>query len=132
MVVGKRNVLCGNCRRVGSHNKLDITTSTLMPLPKSLTPVLRFAPSPTGSLHLGGLRTALFNHLFARKNGGKWILRVEDTDLVRTTRTAFSGLKEIEKNCRLDSWMVPWTGFGEHSSGPDLTTTMVCVFSEEL
>lgn len=45
-------------------------------------PVLRFAPSPTGSLHLGGLRTALYNHLFARKNGGKWILRIEDTDAV--------------------------------------------------
>ena len=45
-------------------------------------PILRFAPSPTGSLHLGGLRTALYNHLFARKNGGKWILRIEDTDTV--------------------------------------------------
>lgn len=44
--------------------------------------LLRFAPSPTGSLHLGGLRTALFNHLFSRKHGGKWILRVEDTDSV--------------------------------------------------
>lgn len=45
-------------------------------------PVLRFAPSPTGQLHLGGLRTALFNHLFAKKSGGKWILRIEDTDQV--------------------------------------------------
>jgi hypothetical protein len=43
---------------------------------------LRFAPSPTGYLHLGGLRTALFNHLFARKWKGKWILRIEDTDRV--------------------------------------------------
>lgn len=43
---------------------------------------LRFAPSPTGSLHLGGLRTALFNHLLARKLGGKWVLRIEDTDRV--------------------------------------------------
>jgi glutamyl/glutaminyl-tRNA synthetase len=43
---------------------------------------LRFAPSPTGSLHLGGLRTALFNHLLAKKLGGKWILRIEDTDQV--------------------------------------------------
>lgn len=46
------------------------------------TPLLRFAPSPTGHLHLGGLRTALFNHLFANKFGGKWILRIEDTDRV--------------------------------------------------
>ncbi|POW16609.1 hypothetical protein PSTT_01114 [Puccinia striiformis] len=41
---------------------------------------LRFAPSPTGYLHLGGLRTALFNHLLARKLNGKWLLRIEDTD----------------------------------------------------
>jgi tRNA synthetases class I (E and Q), catalytic domain len=48
-------------------------------------PLLRFAPSPTGPLHLGGLRTALFNHAFARKSGGQWILRIEDTDTVRAT-----------------------------------------------
>jgi hypothetical protein len=45
--------------------------------------LLRFAPSPTGPLHLGGLRMALYNHLYAKKTGGKWILRVEDTDAVR-------------------------------------------------
>ncbi|TDL22363.1 glutamyl-tRNA synthetase [Rickenella mellea] len=45
--------------------------------------LLRFAPSPTGSLHLGGLRTALFNHIYAKKLGGKWILRIEDTDAAR-------------------------------------------------
>jgi glutamyl/glutaminyl-tRNA synthetase len=48
-----------------------------------MPPLLRFAPSPTGPLHLGGLRTALFNHLFALKHGGQWILRIEDTDAVR-------------------------------------------------
>ena len=54
------------------------------PAPSSDRPVrLRFAPSPTGYLHLGGLRTALFNHLLARKWGGKWILRIEDTDRAR-------------------------------------------------
>lgn len=61
-----------------------------MHLPKPVTPVLRFAPSPTGSLHLGGLRTALFNHLFARKHGGKWILRIEDTDRVRSIRPSYA------------------------------------------
>jgi tRNA synthetases class I (E and Q), catalytic domain len=48
----------------------------------AVKPLLRFAPSPTGPLHLGGLRTALFNHAFARKTGGRWILRIEDTDAV--------------------------------------------------
>jgi glutamyl-tRNA synthetase len=48
----------------------------------TVKPLLRFAPSPTGPLHLGGLRTALFNHAFARRIGGHWILRVEDTDAV--------------------------------------------------
>lgn len=44
---------------------------------------VRFAPSPTGPLHIGGVRTALFNYLFARKNGGKMVLRIEDTDSQR-------------------------------------------------
>ncbi len=44
---------------------------------------VRFAPSPTGALHIGGVRTALFNYLFARKNGGKFLLRLEDTDQSR-------------------------------------------------
>jgi len=50
--------------------------------------VTRFAPSPTGYLHVGGARTALFNWLFARRVGGKFILRIEDTDLKRNTPTA--------------------------------------------
>jgi glutamyl-tRNA synthetase len=44
---------------------------------------VRFAPSPTGALHIGGVRTALYNYLFAKKNGGKFILRIEDTDQTR-------------------------------------------------
>lgn len=48
-----------------------------------MTVLLRFAPSPTGALHLGGLRTAIYNHIFAKKHGGQWILRIEDTDAVR-------------------------------------------------
>src|SRR6201996_6989187 len=46
--------------------------------------VTRFAPSPTGSLHLGNARTALFSQLWARKSGGKFILRIEDTDAERS------------------------------------------------
>lgn len=48
-----------------------------------MTPRVRFAPSPTGPLHIGGVRTALFNYLFARRNGGTMVLRIEDTDSQR-------------------------------------------------
>ena len=50
--------------------------------------VTRFAPSPTGYLHIGGARTALFNWLFARHQGGKALLRIEDTDRKRSTQDA--------------------------------------------
>ncbi len=53
---------------------------------------VRFAPSPTGSLHIGGLRTALFNWLFARHHGGKFILRIEDTDRDRSTDEAIEAI----------------------------------------
>ncbi|KAJ1473166.1 hypothetical protein T484DRAFT_1637357 [Baffinella frigidus] len=56
-----------------------------MPVPKGPTR-FRFAPSPTGSLHVGGARTALYNYLMARKTDGKFIVRIEDTDLARSTR----------------------------------------------
>lgn len=59
--------------------------------------VTRFAPSPTGFLHMGGARTALYNYLFARQNGGKFILRIEDTDKERSKKEfeddIFNGLK---------------------------------------
>ena len=44
---------------------------------------VRFAPSPTGPLHMGGIRTALFNYLFAKKHQGDFVLRIEDTDQAR-------------------------------------------------
>lgn len=44
---------------------------------------VRFAPSPTGPLHIGGVRTALFNYLFAKKHGGTFYIRIEDTDQTR-------------------------------------------------
>ena len=53
---------------------------------------VRFAPSPTGHLHIGGLRTALFNWLFARRHGGKFILRIEDTDRDRSTDAAIDAI----------------------------------------
>lgn len=59
------------------------------------TPIrVRFAPSPTGHLHLGNVRTALFNWLFARRNGGTFILRLEDTDAVRSTQESVDSVLE--------------------------------------
>ena len=61
---------------------------------------VRFAPSPTGYLHIGGARTALFNWLFARHHGGKFVLRIEDTDRTRNTEEAavaiYEGLRWLE------------------------------------
>jgi glutamyl-tRNA synthetase len=70
-----------------------------------MTVVTRFAPSPTGFLHIGGARTALFNWLFARHHGGKYLLRIEDTDRARSTEPAITAI--------LDglSWLgLPWDG----------------------
>jgi len=74
---------------------------------KILTVRVRFAPSPTGSLHIGGARTALFNWLFAKKNNGTFILRIDDTDIARTVKGA---LEEILDNLK-------WLGF-EWDEGP--------------
>ena len=70
---------------------------------------VRFAPSPTGPLHIGGARTALFNYLLARKEGGKFILRIEDTDRERST-------SEFEEDIK-DS--LQWLGIS-WDEGPDL------------
>jgi glutamyl-tRNA synthetase len=63
---------------------------------------VRFAPSPTGYLHVGGLRTALYNFLFARKNGGKFILRIEDTDRARYVEGAIENLMGTLRWAHLD------------------------------
>ena len=57
-----------------------------------MTVITRFAPSPTGFLHIGGARTALFNYLFAQKNNGKYLLRIEDTDRQRSTEKAVEAI----------------------------------------
>ena len=67
---------------------------------------VRFAPSPTGFLHIGGLRTALYNYLFAKKNGGKFILRIEDTDRSRFVEGAIENLIDA----------LEWSGIG-HDEG---------------
>jgi glutamyl-tRNA synthetase len=70
--------------------------------PGAMTVITRFAPSPTGFLHIGGARTALFNWLFSRHHGGTFLLRIEDTDRARSTEAAVAaildGLKWLELN----------------------------------
>ena len=58
---------------------------------------LRFAPSPTGYLHIGGLRTALYNYLYAKQNGGKFLLRIEDTDRTRLVDGAIENMLNAMK-----------------------------------
>ena len=70
---------------------------------------VRYAPSPTGRLHVGGVRTALFNWLFARKNGGVFALRIEDTDLERSTEES---VEQLERSLR-------WIGL-EWDEGPEV------------
>ena len=67
-----------------------------------MTVITRFAPSPTGYLHVGGIRTALFSWAFARKNKGKFFLRIEDTDIDRSTPEAIEVIKDGMKWLNLD------------------------------
>lgn len=79
---------------------------------------LRFAPSPTGYLHIGGLRTALYNYLYAKKHGGSFLLRIEDTDRTRFVEGATENLVEaltwsglaIDEGVRMDGEKITETG----------------------
>lgn len=75
---------------------------------------VRFAPSPTGPLHMGGVRTAYYNWLFARKHGGTFILRIEDTDATRFVEGAEQYVVEALNWCGL----VPDEGMGAAEAGP--------------
>src|SRR5262249_60679820 len=68
-----------------------------------MTVVTRFAPSPTGMLHVGGVRTALFSWLYARHTGGRFLLRVEDTDRERSTEEAVRVILEGMAGLGLDA-----------------------------
>src|SRR5216117_3870093 len=72
------------------------------PAPMTDSVVTRFAPSPTGFLHIGGARTALFNWLYARKHGGRMLLRIEDTDRERSTPEAIEAILDGLKWLGLD------------------------------
>ena len=63
---------------------------------------VRFAPSPTGPFHIGGARSALFNWLLARKEEGQFVLRIEDTDLARSTRESEENIKAALKWLGMD------------------------------
>ncbi len=80
---------------------------------------VRFAPSPTGYVHIGGLRTALYNYLFAQKNKGTYLLRVEDTDQTRFVEGAMEGMIEV----------MEWAGV-PHAEGPMLVDGKVVEVGE--
>src|SRR5574340_462830 len=71
------------CGRFMPSSRIDV-----FPTPPGNMVRTRFAPSPTGYLHIGGARTALFSWAYARKMGGEFILRIEDTDLERSTEAS--------------------------------------------
>ncbi len=73
--------------------------------------ITRFAPSPTGFLHIGGARTALFNYLFARKNNGKFLLRIEDTDRERSTDAAIDAIIKGMEEHKLKQARRIFTGY---------------------
>ena len=88
-------------------------------------PRLRFAPSPTGYLHIGGARTALFNWLYARKHQGTFILRIEDTDQARSTQASVDVIFEAMRWLGLDWDEGPFVGGG---SGPYFQTQRLEVY----
>ncbi len=71
---------------------------------------VRFAPSPTGALHIGGVRTALFNYLFAKRNNGTFIVRIEDTDQNRFVQGAEAYIQETLDWCGITPDESPWVG----------------------
>jgi len=111
---------CSKKQVVGSRDRMRLRAASANPLRVSARLLdcdtggstlmkvrTRFAPSPTGFLHIGGLRTALFSWLFARRHGGEFVLRIEDTDLERSTDAAIQQI--------LDG--LEWAGI-DHDEGP--------------
>ncbi len=88
---------------------------------------VRFAPSPTGYLHIGGVRTALYNWLWARKTGGTFVLRIEDTDRERSTEESVRVIFDSMKWCGLDWDEGPGVG-GPH--GPYFQTERTALYRE--
>ncbi len=95
----------------------------------SQKPRVRFAPSPTGYLHVGGLRTALYNYLYAKKNSGTFVLRIEDTDRNRYVEGAVENLIETLNWCGLTYDEGPVTG-GE--CGPYIQSERLDIYKREI
>ena len=89
---------------------------------------VRFAPSPTGHLHVGGARTALYNYLFARKTGGVFILRIEDTDVQRSTQESYEGIVRGMRWLGLDWDEGPDVG-GDY--GPYIQSARIVLYHSE-
>ena len=85
-----KSFLKNNINQIG--NKMNI--ETLFPLDPNVKVRTRFAPSPTGYLHVGGARTALYSWLYAKHFNGEFVLRIEDTDLERSTPEATQAILE--------------------------------------
>lgn len=94
----------------------------------SVSTRVRFAPSPTGHLHIGGARTALFNWLYARKTGGVFVLRIEDTDAERSTRESYEAILDAMTWLGLDWDEGPERG-GPHE--PYLQSARQVVYNRE-
>ena len=102
LINSKRNILPGRCSQL--LKTAEVTFTIFAPLKKCIMKEIRvrFAPSPTGPLHIGGVRTALYNYLFARKHNGKFLLRIEDTDQTRYVPGAEEYIIESLKWCGID------------------------------
>src|SRR5690606_10005298 len=85
--------------------------------------VVRFAPSPTGLLHLGSMRTAFINYLFARRYGGRFLLRIEDTDQSRVVPGAMEHIQQTLEWCGMRPDEGPFYG---DTFGPYLQVVTIC------
>ena len=90
---------------------------------------VRFAPSPTGYLHVGGLRTALFNYLYAKKVGGKIVLRIEDTDQTRKVKNAVENLISTFESLNIQYAEGPTQ---EGNCGPYYQSERLSIYNEHI
>ena len=111
-IVGRQHWVCHRCRSLSTSptsNVIERRPNQQLPKTPART---RFAPSPTGYLHLGSLRTALFNYLTAKATGGQFILRVEDTDKVGLRwKIPEIGAIDVDDESRKGPWKTRRLGY---------------------